>query len=286
MKPSWNELESAKIAQSFVNIVAKEGDKTKKKSSSILKRKFTLYEEMIEERRQFCMNQCQNNKVINMLRPKCHNRRYLDVLFLNQIPKKLMPIFCYEQRIKGLIRSFREEKPLLHDSYILIDDFWKIVRDDKAKSKVTASDLLKRSIGAVIPSTNPEKIDLHYLKNQLFILWPKLDLCLINAQETEIQSLDMLKLVVRTLADAHKLEVNISIDENLIELEFINLDLSKIENLEQILSEYKEFTGFSEDTIWAEITLPSAMDESISTVKIEDVKNIFLTIAKCESSKQ
>ena len=88
----WTDLEAPKSAMATLNRVSG----------------ITLWEEMVRDRRDFCLSKCQNNKVVNMLRPKCTDRRYLDVLLLKRETKKNMPMFCYSQRIKGLLRSFQE----------------------------------------------------------------------------------------------------------------------------------------------------------------------------------
>ncbi len=178
----------------------------------------TLWEEMIRDRRDFCLNKCQNNKVVNMLRPKCTDRRYLDVLLLKRESKKNMTMFCYSQRIKGLLRAFREGEELLPDVYIYLDDYWKIVHEKQGKPLRTASDFLKRTLikgKEVLPMGNIDQlIETHFLRDQIYCLWPKLDLCLVNAQETSIHSIRMLRSIVETLSESYGLEIEMEIEGN------------------------------------------------------------------------
>jgi len=242
----------------------------------------TLWEEMIRDRRDFCLNKCQNNKVVNMLRPKCTDRRYLDVLLLKRESKKKMPMFCYSQRIKGLLRVFQEGEELLPDVYIYLDDYWKIIHEKQGKPLRTASDFLKRTLikgKEVLPMGNLDQlIETHFLRDQIFCLWPKLDLCLVNAQETSIHSIRMFRSIVETLSESYGLEVEMEIEGNYVELRFTNLKLQESEIVESNLEKFPAFTGFSGSEIWAEIHLPSEIEEDGIDFKVKDLHLIFKTI--------
>ncbi|MHA2166961.1 MAG: hypothetical protein ACXAAT_13965 [Candidatus Hodarchaeales archaeon] len=243
----WTDTEAPKAAMATLNRVSG----------------VTLWEEMIRDRRDFCLNKCQNNKVVNMLRPKCTDRRYLDVLLLKRESKKKMPMFCYSQRIKSLLRAFQEGEDLLPDVYVYLDDYWKIIHEKQGKPLRTASDFLKRTLikgKEVLPMGNIDQlIETHFLRDQIFCLWPKLDLCLVNAQETSIHSIRMLRSIVD-------------------ELRFENLKLQESEIVESKLEKSPAFTGFSDTEIWAEIHLPSEIEEDGIDFKVKDLHLIFKTI--------
>jgi len=245
----------------------------------------TLWEEMVRDRKEFCLKQCQVNKVVNMLRPKCTERRYLDVLLLKREPKKGMPKFCYGQRVKELSRSFKEGHPLLSDVYIYIDDYYSTVHDKPSKSRRTASDLLKRSfsrksVDAV--GSQDYLIETHYVREMLFILWPKLDFCLVNAQDTSIHSLKMFQSIIETLAESFALKVEMEIEGNFIELRFTNLTLADSVIIEQKLAKHSAFTGYSGAEIWAEVHLPSVIEEDDPEFRVKDLHTIFKTVAAVE----
>ena len=262
----WTDIEAPKAAMATLNRVSG----------------VTLWEEMVRDRRDFCLNKCQNNKVVNMLRPKCTDRRYLDVLLLKRESKKKMPMFCYSQRIKGLLRTFQEGGELLPDVYIYLDDYWKIVHEKQGKPLRTASDFLKRTLikgKEVLPMGNIDQlIETHFLRDQIFCLWPKLDLCLVNAQETSIHSIRMLRSIVETLSESYGLEVEMEIEGNYAELRFNNLKLLESEMVESKLEEFPAFTGFSGTEIWAEIHLPSEIEEDGIDFNVKDLHLIFKTI--------
>ncbi|MHA2306619.1 MAG: hypothetical protein ACXACU_14645 [Candidatus Hodarchaeales archaeon] len=264
----WTDKEAPKSAMATLNLVSG----------------ITLWEEMVRDRRDFCLNKCQNNKVVNMLRPKCTDRRYLDVLLLKKESKKKLPMFCYSQRVKGLIRSFQEGEMLLPDVYVYIDDYWKITHEKQTKPLRSASDFLKRTLikgKEVLPMGSLDQlIETHFLRDQIFLLWPKLDLCLVNAQETSIHSLKMFSSIAETLIETYGLEVSMDIEGSFIEIVFENLSLKDSVTVDKELQRHSAFTGFSGTEIWAEIHLPTGLkEEEEAEFKVKDLHYIFKTVA-------
>jgi hypothetical protein len=68
------------------------------------------------------------------------------------------------------------------------------------------------------------------------------------------------------------------IDGNYIELRFENLKLQESEIVESKLEKSPAFTGFSDTEIWAEIHLPSEIEEDGIDFKVKDLHLIFKTI--------
>ena len=263
----WTDKEAPKSAMATLNLVSG----------------ITLWEEMIRDRREFCLHKCQSNKVVNMLRPKCTDRSYLAVLLLKRESKKQMPMFCYSQRVKGLLRSFQAGEMLLPDIYIYIDDYWKIIHEKQSKSRRSASDIFKRTIikgKEVLPMGSMDQlIETHFLRGQIFLFWPKLDLCLINAQDTSIHSMKMFNSIIETLADSYALEISMNADGSFIELKFENLLLKDSVTVEEELQKSPAFTGFSGTEIWAEVSLPTGLEEEELDFKVKDLHMIFQTAA-------
>ncbi len=263
----WTEKEAPKTAMEILNRVSG----------------VTIWEEMIRDRRDFCLQKCQINKVVNMLRPKCTDRRYLDILLLSNESKKNMPMFCYSQRVKNLARAFQEGEELIPDVYVYINDFWKIVQEKQSKSRLSASDFLKKTFtkGKEISTIGSldYQIETHHIRGQLFVIWPKIDLCLINAQETIIHSMIMFSSLVEALTESYGLEVNIEVEDNFIELKFVNLKLKDSIAVGKELQNYPSFTGYSESEIWVEIQLPSIFGEEEFDFKIKDLHNIFKAVS-------
>ncbi len=262
----WTEKEAPKVGMSTLNLVSG----------------ITLWEEMVRDRRDFCLTKCQNNKVVNMLRPKCTDRRYLDILLLKRESKKNMPLFCYSQRLKSLARSFQEGEELLPDVYIYLDDFWKIIHDKQSTSLRSASDLIRRTIiksKEVLPmGAMDQLIETNYIRGQLFLLWPKLDLCLVNAQETAIHSLKMFRSIAECLAENFGVEIELNVEESFIELNFLNLKLKDSDSIQAELQKNTVFTGFSQSEIWAEIPLPSEFTQNEDEIQVKELHRIFQTV--------
>lgn len=122
-------------------------------------------------------------------------------------------------------------------------------------------------------------IETHFLRDQLFLLWPKLDLCLINAQETSIHSISMFRSIVDTLAESYGLEVDLEIDGSFINLKFNNLMLKDSVLVEKELQNSSAFTGFSGTEIWAEVSLPSGLQEEEIEFNVKDLHFIFKIVS-------
>ncbi|NHJ01999.1 MAG: hypothetical protein EAX86_07620 [Candidatus Heimdallarchaeota archaeon] len=269
----WTEKEAPKVGITTLNLVSG----------------ITLWEEMVRDRREFCLTKCQNNKVVNMLRPKCTDRRYLDILLLKRENKKNMPMFCYSQRLKGLSRAFQEGEPLQPDVYIYLDDFWKIIHDKQSTSLRSASDLIRRTIiksKEVLPmGAMDQLIETNYIRGQIFLLWPKLDLCLVNAQDTTVHSLKMFRSIVECITESFGLEISLNVEESFIELNFLNLKLKDASVVQNELQKSSVFTGFSQSEIWTEIPLPSEFTQNEEEIKVKEVHRIFQTVLDvCETS--
>jgi hypothetical protein len=183
--------------------------------------------------------------------------------------------------VKELTRSFKEGQSMLADVYVYIDDYYATVHDKTSKSRRTASDLLKRSFSrksADAVGSQDYLIETHYVRGMLFILWPKLDLCLVNAQDTSIHSLTMFQSVTETLAESFAIEVETEIEGNFIELRFVNLTLTDSVIIEEKLQVHSAFTGYSGNEVWAEVHLPAVIEEEEHEFRVKDLHTIFKTV--------
>lgn len=93
----------------------------------------TIVEEMIKLRRAEC-DECQANKVLCILQPKCGpNRDFLDILL--GIGYKDIPKFCYSQRIREVKRRLDVEEEISEGIKIYLADYLKINGIKKKKKK-------------------------------------------------------------------------------------------------------------------------------------------------------
>lgn len=84
----------------------------------------TIVEEMIELRRKEC-DECQSNKVLCILQPRCGpNRDFLDILI--GIGYKNIPKFCYGQRLREIKRNLDLDEETSGGTKIYLPDYIKL----------------------------------------------------------------------------------------------------------------------------------------------------------------
>ncbi|MFX0197042.1 MAG: hypothetical protein ACFFCW_13025 [Candidatus Hodarchaeota archaeon] len=104
------------------------------------KRVDTIVDEMIELRRKEC-DECQANKVLCILQPRCGpNRDFLDILI--GIDFKDIPKFCYGQRLRETKRQLDLEEEISNGTKIFLSDYQKL-NGLKRKKDVKLKDLEK-----------------------------------------------------------------------------------------------------------------------------------------------
>ena len=96
-------------------------------SSLLLKTMLDSFKERI------CINQCQFNRVICILRPKCPKRHFQDLLLQSGYKFKQIPQFCYSVRLKEIHESYTRDLLLPSDANIFIADFYRIFGDKKSR---------------------------------------------------------------------------------------------------------------------------------------------------------
>ncbi len=100
----------------------------------------TIVEEMIELRRKEC-DECQSNKVLCILQPRCGpNRDFLDILI--GIEYKNIPKFCYGQRLRETKRQLDLEEEISNGTKIFLSDYLKL-NGLKRKKDIKLKDLEK-----------------------------------------------------------------------------------------------------------------------------------------------
>ncbi len=104
------------------------------------KRVDTIVDEMIELRRKEC-DECQANKVLCILQPRCGpNRDFLDILI--GIDFKDIPKFCYGQRLRETKRQLDLEEEISNGTKIFLSDYLKL-NGLKRKKDLKLKDLEK-----------------------------------------------------------------------------------------------------------------------------------------------
>ncbi len=159
----------------------------------------TIWEQMLEMRLKFCLEECQSNRGMCILRPKCKNRRFLDILLLQQKYRDRLPSFCYSYRLKELERAHKTANRMLEDVYIKLEDFWKLIpikslKKDRHFTKSGIKKLLreisKKNIETKFVSYQNDTKNLILIGTDIFLIDLNLKLCLINPQTLKIGSFD------------------------------------------------------------------------------------------------
>ena len=245
--------------------------------------KESLLDQMIRERLQFCLNSCQNNKVVCMLRPKCENRRFLDVLLLvgrigHSLQKFPVPSFCYSQRISQYERFFKDGfGNLPPDTYITIEDLLTILTGRKKKGRERTlrgiSTTLAKTIGRG-PYEFTEKVEdsqIILAQGHLAILDEKANLCLLNPQREPIRTKEVLNAITKILCKKHNFKVVIEAAAAGI---LLNLNAEfNVESDEQLFDISDLIVGHDENKIVVEVPI-SPLEREIK-LSVGELVEIF-----------
>ncbi|MFX0208691.1 MAG: hypothetical protein ACFFDT_22105 [Candidatus Hodarchaeota archaeon] len=125
----------------------------------------TIVDEMIELRRKEC-DECQSNKVLCILQPKCGpNRDFLDILI--GIDYKDIPKFCYSQRIREMKRRLDLDEEIPSGTKIYLSDYL-VLNGLKRRRTVTLEEL--ESIDGFIAGTDLRDSWVVLIKNNLIVV--------------------------------------------------------------------------------------------------------------------
>ena len=93
-----------------------------------------ILKSMLESfREQICINECQFNRVVCILRPKCPQRHFQDLLLQSGYKHASIPQFCYSVRLKELNENFTKDMSLTSDVNIFLIDFYRIFGQNKTR---------------------------------------------------------------------------------------------------------------------------------------------------------
>ncbi len=91
---------------------------------------------LINHQLKCCNHECLYNKIVCTLRPKCPDRRFLDILIGIDYQGEDFPRFCYELRLKELSQLLKyPDMPFPCDILIRLDDFFNLIfKNEKLKT--------------------------------------------------------------------------------------------------------------------------------------------------------
>jgi len=134
-------------------------------SHSSSERANNIVDEMVDLRRKVC-DECQSNKVLCILQPKCGpNRDFLDILI--GIGYKDIPKFCYSQRLREVKRRLDLDEEIPNGIKVYLPDYLKLNRL-KRKRTVTLEEL--ETINGFIAGTDVQNSLVVLTKKNLVVV--------------------------------------------------------------------------------------------------------------------
>ncbi len=125
----------------------------------------TIVDEMIELRRKEC-DECQSNKVLCILQPKCGpNRDFLDILI--GIGYQDIPQFCYTQRIRDVKRRIDSNEEIPSGTKVKLVDYLAL---NKLKRKITTTLEELETVKGYIAGTDLKHSFVILINNNLVVI--------------------------------------------------------------------------------------------------------------------
>ncbi|MFX1512839.1 MAG: hypothetical protein ACFFCQ_09655 [Promethearchaeota archaeon] len=245
-----------------------------------------LVQEMINFRISRCKNECESKKVVCILRPKCQDRRFLDMLIGINQSKKSLPQFCYNQRIKEIARILKQsDLAFPPDIQIYLDDFLNLILPKKRRKKELSDKFLQKSpfIGAV---KSGDKFIVAAIKSRgvLTIIDQQAGVVIINPLHWKLESPELLETIIEVYEEEFEFEIEMEIElGNFLTYTFRFPDI-EIDREIAIEGIHKSnfIIGFSKHKLIAEIISPeypfTTFLEEEDHVSVGDIRQMFLEV--------
>lgn len=92
-----------------------------------------LLQTMLMSFRKTVCEECQSNRVVNILRPKCQNRHFMDLMLFSGYKMNNLPTFCYTVRLKEIYESYQKKIRITADIILFLSDFYRIFGNKKPR---------------------------------------------------------------------------------------------------------------------------------------------------------
>lgn len=263
-------------------------------SSLLLKTMLDSFKERV------CINQCQFNRVICILRPKCPQRHFQDLLLQSGYKFSQIPQFCYSLRLKEIHENYNRNLPFSTDINIYLADFHRIFGLKKPRFHPKRE---FKKILAYFEITNVMQVSqtlfvIGFKKNILLIDLDQ-ELVTINPNNWKIDYKELALANLQVLAKEYDLEVEIQEeDDSLLVLTFNLQNLSEPLNeeiLEDIIRHSDSLMGYDAEMgeIYGEVSIPyfsrssDALTLLILRRMFEDISSFFIpeTVSQDKNKK-
>lgn len=226
-------------------------------SSLLLKTMLDSFKERV------CINQCQFNRVICILRPKCPKRHFQDLLLQSGYKFSQIPQFCYSVRLKEIHESYSRDLPFPADTTIFITDFHRIFGDKKSRHHPTSQ---FKKILAHFDLDNVVEITKTFFvvgcNKNVMLVDVEQELVILNPDNWKIDNYELANAIIQVLAREYELEVNIQEEHEFLMVLTFNLqnlvNSSDNSKLEEIIRHSDSLMGYDADLaeIYGEIHIP------------------------------
>jgi hypothetical protein len=211
---------------------------------------------MLDSFKNTICSECQSNRVVCILRPKCNNRHFQDLLLFSGYKSNDVPAFCYSVRLKEIYENY-QKKVLLHaDVSIFLSDFYRIFGNKKPKQNpITEFDKLLNHFNL----QNTFKFDettylVVFNKNLLFIDLKK-EIVTINPFSWNLSDPKLVQTIIELYGKEYNLSVSVyeeydfllvltfNFGKKQLDSELIDIAIRKSDYLMSFDDESNELTG-------------------------------------------
>lgn len=171
-----------------------------------------ILKSMLESfREQICINECQFNRVVCILRPKCPQRHFQDLLLQSGYKHASIPQFCYSVRLKELNESYSKDLSLTSDVNIFLIDFYRIFGQNKTRFhyKRDFKKILTFFEIENVNEINPDFIIIGLKKNLIFIDLEK-ELVTVNPEHWIVTDPAILEALFDVFSTEYKVQIEIT----------------------------------------------------------------------------
>ncbi len=252
-----------------------------------------LVQEMIDFRISRCKNECENKKVVCILRPKCLDRRFLDILISVNHPKKGLPLFCYGQRIKEIARILKQpDLSFPPDIQIYLEDFLNLILGKK-KAELSEKKLKKSPLIGAIKGGKKFIVAAIKSRSILTIIDRPTEVVVINPLNWKLESTKLLEAIIEVFEE--EFDFNVEMERELgnfltFTFNFPDMEINREIAIEGI-QKSNFIIGFTKHNLIAEIITPefpfTALLEEEDHVSVGDIRQMFLEVkAIIDSQKE
>ena len=242
-----------------------------------------ILKSMLESfREQICINECQFNRVVCILRPKCPQRHFQDLLLHSGYKHALIPQFCYSVRLKELNESFTKDINLTSDVNIFLTDFYRIFGQNKTRFHY------KRDFKKIctffevsnIEDVTPDFVILGIKKNLIFVDLDK-ELVTVNPLHWIVTEVHLIESILEVFSKEYSIKIEITDrSEHNLAITFSFPKASEPLNethFDDVIRNSDSLMSYDSDTkeVFGELHIPQPDSRHAASFNVEKIQKLF-----------